>query len=322
MIKSLVLEDRKNLIENPSEERIKKFLSNRRNFIWMDFEKPTKKEYDLLSKIFNFHPLTIEDCKQPAEFPKIDQFEDYIFMIFHRIYSRPKNGSLETVEYNVYLGKNFIVTIHDEPSDNINRTFEKCKEHPKFFAKGVDFVLHEIIDKMVDKYFPLLIYWDERIEKLEDDIIDGRVEEALEKIIKLKRDISELKRGIGPQREVINRLARRDFPFISERAGIYFRDVYDHIMRTYSILDSYRDLLSGVFDAYLSTVSNKTNEVMKTLTVIATIFMPITFIASVYGMNFRFMPELYFPFAYFLVLLAMLIISIGMVIYFRRKEWL
>lgn len=237
----------------------------------------------------------------------------------------------------MYLGRNYLITLHKDESPTVKSVKEKVQNDPKFMARGADFLLHAVIDGIVDKYVSFTDRWDDVIEKVEEDVIAGKKEGALEKIMNLKRKNSELRRSIAPQREVINRLSRRDSPLISERASIYFRDVYDHIMRVYNILESQRDLISGIFEAYLAIVSNemtevsnRMNEVMKKLTIVATIFIPLTFVAGIYGMNFfggdgpnpLNMPELYHPHGHVSVLLIMLFIGVLMLIYFRRKGWL
>jgi len=332
MIKMLALENGKKLIKDMPAGRFKAFLKGRKNILWLDIKNPGKKEFDLLANVFDFHPLSIEDARKPQELPKIDEFNKYILVVFHRIAYNLKTGKIEPKEIDIFLGKNFIVSVHSNSSHGIEDIMDDMEKKPHIMEFGPDIILHRIIDYFIDRYFPLIRYFDGEIDDLEEKIIKGRVggpQAILKKMMKLKRDILELKQSIGPQRVVINRLSRRETPFISARGSVYFRDVYDHILRFYTELETYRDMISSTFKAYLSVASNRMteasnrmNEVMKTLTIIATIFLPLTFITGLYGMNFGIMPELLWDYGYYSILLAMFVIAIGMLMFFRKKSWI
>jgi len=225
-------------------------------------------------------------------------------------------------ELDIFCGKHFIVTVHLSPVKAITACQEKYERNPSLIRRSADFFLHSIIDVLIDSYFPILDYWDDRIDQVEDDILGEEGEDILTEMILIKRNILALRRSLAPQRDVINRLARREFPLISPQASIYFRDVSDHMMRIYNTLESYRDLVSSLFEVHISMISNKMNSIMQRLTIIATIFMPLTFIVGVYGMNFRYMPELRWKVGYLVVWTVMIILGVGMYVYFKRKDWI
>ena len=311
--------ENKKIEKNIPLNDIRKRISRKDCFVWVDLENPTDKEYDFIQKTFKFHPLSIEDCKQPIDFPKIDIFDDHMFVVFHSI--ELEKEELKKKEIDIFCGKNFIVSVHKHISKVTTDLKERYARDPSLAMGGPDFVFHKLIDKVVDNYLPILDYWDDKIELLEDRILEGKAEDALEDISDTRRRILEFKRSVSPQREILNKLARGDSPFVSEDALMYFRDVYDHIMRAFNVLETQRDLIASVFEVYLSVISNKMNEVMKTLTIIATIFMPLTFITGLYGMNFKYMPELSMKYAYFVVVFAMIILGVGMAAYFKKKGW-
>jgi magnesium transporter len=174
---------------------------------------------------------------------------------------------------------------------------------------------------MIEEYLTILDGWDEEMEKLEGEVVTGQTKKSLQKMLKLKKHMRDFKKSIVPQRDIINRLSHPESPFISAKAHVYFRDVYDHVMRAYSIVEDQRDTMTTIFEAYLSTVSNKLNEIMKTLTIIATIFIPLTFIVGLYGMNFKYMPELEWQYGYYMVWTILISVSVVMLFYFRKKGW-
>lgn len=318
----LGLKNGKEIVKNIPQKDYAEFIANRKNIAWIDIQKPTKEDYKMLSEVFKFHPLTIEDCIKFNELPKIDEFKKYLFIVFHSIAFDYKREVFSGKEVDIYLGKNYIVSVHKVIFEAVSKVKEIAEKNTELFSKGTEFILHSIIDEMINHYFPLLDFWDKKIERLENEIIEGRTQRALKEIIKLKREISEMKRIISPQREVVHRLSRGEFKLVSEKAQIYFRDTFDSMSGISSALDSFRDLMSGIFEAYLSTISTRMNVIMQRLTIIATIFMPLTFIVGVYGMNFRFMPEIYWYYGYPASLAAMLAITLGMIFYFRKKGWM
>ncbi len=296
-------------------------LADKNRVIWLDLEKASSSESELLTSCFSFHPLAIEDCISETLLPKIDDFGNYIFLVLHG--SRElADQTFTTVEINFFLGQNYLVTYHDEPSRSINRTRERCLKKGPAMTLGVDFLLHDILDGMVDHYFPVLDRFDETAERIEEAVFANPDSKILNKIFDLKKEVMALRRVTGPQREILNRLSRDSFSVISPKAAIYFRDVYDHLVRISDLVESYRDRVSGDLDAYLSVVSNRLNQIMKILTIFTATMMPLTLITGIYGMNFDNMPELKSPHGYYVVLGVMLVVMTSMILFFKRKKWL
>lgn len=296
-------------------------LADERNRLWVDLEAATPEEAEILSRDFHFHPLAIEDCISETLLPKIDDYSDYIFLVLHG--SRPMTDhAFVTAEMNFFLGSRYLVSYHDEPSRSISRAKERCLRGGPSVTRGVDFLLHEILDGMVDNYFPVLDQFDSIIDRIEEEVFARPDRETLNRIFDLKKEVMHLRRVAGPQREILNRLSRDPFPVISAKAAVYFRDVYDHLARISDLAESYRDLVTGALEAYLSVVSNRLNEIMKVLTVFTATLMPLTVITGIYGMNFENMPELRFRYGYFIVLAVMAAITVGMLAFFRKKKWL
>jgi magnesium transporter len=309
--------------------QIKKILRNKKITVWVDLQKATGKEFKQIEETFNFHPLSMEDARKSIELPKVDNFDDYIFVVLHSISREFKEGYPVKREIDFFLGKNFLVTVHNHSATSMEHLVEILGKNNNRGIKAPDLLMYEIVDFFVDSYFPLLDYWDDRIEALETSIVaQKQLHNVLKDILYIKREILYLKKSIAPERDVINKLSRRDFPFIHPLTSIYFRDVYDHIMRIYAELEMQRDLLSGAFEAYtsvlsnrLNVISNRLNTIMQKLTVIATIFMPLTFIAGVYGMNFHYFPEITWRYGYYLFWAVCIIIGIFMYWFFKKKRW-
>lgn len=322
MIKILALENGKKIIKDLPVSRLKTFLKNNKNKVWINMESPTDSEYKTLIGIFKFHPLEIEDCKKRLELPKIDEFDDHVFIVFHRFSYDFQRHVMKLKEFDIFLNKQYIITFPNEPSETIRDLMQRTTKDSSLLAKGTDFILHSIMDRAVDDYFPILDHWDEEMEKLESDVVTGNIKRTMKDMLKIKRDIRKFKKSMGPQRDVMNKLSHYDLPFLSDKANIYFRDLYDHVFRAYSIVEDQRDTITTIFEAYLSSVSNKLNEIMKTLTIIATIFIPLTFIVGLYGMNFKYMPELDWQYGYYMVWAILIAVSIALLAYFRKKEWI
>lgn len=302
--------------------RISKCLSDRKGLLWVDLEDPTPQEISILSDVFAFHPLAIEDCLSPQlQHPKIDDYGEYLFLIFHAVLPDFPLDITDTVELNIFVGGNFLVTFHRLPLKSLAGAWERAERDERILGKGAHFLLHAILDALVDDYLPILDHMDELIDGIEAEVFKNPTQATLSRIFTAKRDTLYLRRVLAPQREVLLRLSRGEFPLIKEQAAIYFRDVYDHLTRIMDANDALRDLVNGALDTYLSVFSNRMNEIMKTLTIVATIILPLSLVAGIYGMNFAFMPELNWQYGYFFALGVMLVIGLGMLFYFRRRGW-
>lgn len=296
-------------------------LANKRNQVWVDFEGPAPEAAESLSRDFHFHTLAIEDCISETLLPKIDDYGDYIFLVLHGARTMA-DETFVTSEVNFFLGPNYLVSYHDEPSRSISQARERCLRGGPSITRGVDFLLHEILDAMVDHYFPVLDQFDAVIDQIEEEVFAHPDRETLNKIFSMKKEVMHLRRVAGPQREILNRLSRDPLKVITPTAAVYFRDVYDHLARITDLAESYRDLVTSALDAYLSVVSNRLNEIVKLLTIFTATLMPLTVITGIYGMNFENMPELHTRYGYFIVIAVMAAITVGMLAFFRKKKWL
>ena len=283
-------------------------------------------QLDIIEKIgrhFNLHPLLLEDIVNTGQRPKMEDFEDHIFAVLKMLYYDEKDNEIKAEQVSIILGSNFIISFQEREGDVFNPIRERIRNGKGRIRKmGTDYLAYCLMDAIVDNYFIILEKVGEKIESIEEKLITNPTPETLREIHKLKKEMVFLRKSVWPLREVISGLERGESALIKESTGIYLRDVYDHTIQVIDTIETFRDILSGMLDVYLSSVSNRMNEVMKVLTIIATIFIPLTFIAGIYGMNFRYMPEVGWRWGYFAVLCVMLIIGSGMVIYFRKKKWL
>ncbi|MBX7221316.1 MAG: magnesium/cobalt transporter CorA [Blastocatellia bacterium] len=327
--------DGKGLCYTPHTHLAEVWFKRTDGLLWVDFEAPTSQEMELLTSVCGFHPLSVEDVISPEHQPKIDEFDFYLFMVFRSVSLPDREGdscfSLETHERDfcektklaAYLGKDFLVTIHHRPIPAVDEIRRQIDSRDMALEKHLDQVLHAIVDRMVDGVFPVLEAFEERIELIEDSIFHNSTTIHLSYVLKLKRGLLNLRRIMGPQREMLARMSRRDdLPFIQPKTVIYFRDVYDHAARIEESILMLTDLATGVAEAQLSVTSNRMNEVMKFLTIFSTIWMPLTFIAGIYGMNFEFMPELHLRWFYPIVWVVMIVIVLAMLWFFRQKKWI
>ncbi|MGC9308738.1 MAG: magnesium/cobalt transporter CorA [Thermoplasmatota archaeon] len=283
-------------------------------------------EVDILEKIgrhFDIHPLVLEDIMHTEQRPKMEDFDDYIFLIFKMFYYDPTADHLKTEQVSLLLGPNWVISFQEEPGDVFELIRERIRSAKGRIRKmGADYLAYALMDAVVDNYFLVLEKIGEAVEDIEEEVVADPDPETLQHIHRLKRGLIYLRKSVWPLREVISGLERVETDLIDKQTGIFLRDVYDHTIQVIDTVETFRDMVSGMLDVYLSSVSNKMNEVMKVLTVIATIFIPLTFIAGIYGMNFAHMPELEWQWSYPFVWLVMGCVAIVMLIYFRRKQWL
>ena len=310
-------------LDQLSAEQIRDFLATGEGLLWVDIEDATDEDAKLLSNELCFHPLAVADCvSKNIHPPKIDNFEDYLFIIVHGINHNIESDVEETTELALFLGKNYVVTCHDVPLRAVASVLNRVQADVRPMRRGADFFAHDLIDALVDNIMPTIEEMDAKSDQLEAEALHDPKRQTLTAIMQHKRSILALTRVILPQREIVNGLSRGDYPLISERAQIYYRNIYDHLVRIEMLTQGLRDMAESVLSTYLSSVSNRMNEVMKMLTLIATIFIPLTFIAGIYGMNFANMPELQWRHGYFSILIVMAVIGISLVIYFRKRKWL
>src|SRR6266850_3661107 len=305
-------------------EKLPQLLKEQQAIFWVDMEAPSEADDHVLLDIFHFHPLTVEDCRANRHHPKVEEFPDYIYFIVHAVRTDSSPDRFNTVELDGFLGPNYVVTYHHEHFPSIDKVKQSIRSSPVTCQRGATFLLHHIIDGIVDDYLPVMDDFDERINALEDDIFaHGRAnQEILEEILGLKRSVLRLRRISSKQLEVLFRMSHGQFQLISGPVLPFFRDIYDHLVRVTDLAESYRDLISGSLEAYLSVVSNRLNEIMKVLTIFSAIMLPLTFIAGVYGMNFENMPELHSRYGYYGVWGLMILVAFAMLFYFWRRGWI
>ena len=272
------------------------------NLLWVDIEAPVQEIIEpLLEERFGFHELAAEDTLSPTTLPKYDSFPDYDFFIFRTVDVNVSEHASETFKIAAFLGRNFVFTVHRRPLTAADNVYTRLPSDKRMFTRGVDFLLYSIVDQMVDAHFPLLEQIEECVDDLQDKIFEHAHDAQLDELLHLKRDINVLRRHSLPQRELLNQISRGDASFIKSEHLIYFRDVYDHMFRIGETIDVIRDQMTGTMDAYLSVIANRTNEIMKVLTIFSAIMLPLTLIAGIYGMNFEHIPELHwlhgYPFA-------------------------
>lgn len=304
--------------------QLPELLKEQNILVWVDMEKPTLEEDQVLSDVFHFHPLTIEDCRGTRHHPKIEEFPDYLYFIIHGVRADTSSERFNTIELDGFIGRNFILTYHHETFRSINLVKQRVRTSPVPCQRGSAYLLYLVLDNIIDFYMPVMEDFDEAINELEDDIFSMKIKGnvVLENILLLKRNVLRLRRISSKQQEILLRMSRGEFALIEPHMIPFYRDIYDHLVRVSDLSEQYRDLLSGTLDAYLSVVSNRMNEIMKVLTIFSAIMLPLTFIAGVYGMNFDNMPELHSRYGYYTVVIIMLVVAVSMLIYFKRKGWI
>lgn len=303
-------------------------LTDQKGLLWMDFEaSPSEEDEPILLKTFGFHPLAVDDALSESHIPKVDDWGEFVYVVLHAVsFDGVKDGRVETLELDIFLGKNYLVTHHDKPIPAVTSVWNAMQRAERQLRSGTDHLLYRLADEVATSYMPVVEKLDLIIDQTEDDTFAKPTPKTLERIFTLKRATLHLRRIIGPQREVMNKLARDDYTVIDVAEQVYFRDVYDHLVRLYDITESIRDLVTGSMDTYLSVVNNRMNEIMKTLTLITTLFMPLTFVVGFFGMNF-FIPDA--PIsrwvegrAFLLMWLILLTLPAGMYLWMRRRGWM
>ena len=302
-------------------------MQDQTGLLWVDFEAVPKAETEpLLRKTFDFHPLAIDDALNESHVPKLDDWGHYLYIVLHTVVFDQQEEDVDTLELDIFVGKNYLVTHHDQPIEAVNRVWAAIQRDDRFLKNGADHLLYRLMDEIITSFMPVVEQLDLSLDKIEDEIFGKYASGTLEKLFSIKRSVLYLRRILAPQREVLNKLARDKIEAIDESDRIYFRDVYDHLVRMYDITESVRDLVSGALDSYLSVVNNRLNDVMKTLTIITTLFMPISFIASFFGMNF-FQPAIPLGVwtgwtAFLITLLIIILTPIGMFLWMRHRRWM
>jgi magnesium transporter len=281
------------------------------------------KNLEKVGECFKIHPLVLEDILEVGQRPKIEDYDDYLYIVLDSIRPVAEDEKLVSEEISLVLGPHYVLSFHEGNGDIFAPIRDRLlKAKGRIRKLGADYLAYTLIDLIVDNYFVELEKFGDQVEFLEDEVVSRPTPRTLNAVHRFKNDMIMLRKSLWPLREVIARLERRESPLISENLGNYFRDVYDHTIIAIDTVETYRDILSGMLDIYLSSMSNRLNEIMKVLTIIATIFMPLTFVTSLYGMNFKYMPELGWRHGYYVVLGVIVVIAGAMLLYFRKKRWI
>ena len=278
---------------------------------------------DNIGKQFDLHPLVLEDILNTEQRPKMDDMDEYLFIVAKMIYFNSRDDNVKFEQISLVLWENFVLSFQEDLGDVFDPVRDRLRKGKGRIRKmGPDYLMYTLLDALVDSYYDVLEKISDRVENLEGDLLNSPEPETMQVIHHMKRELVFLRRSVWPLRETISRLEKSEVSLIGENTVLFFRDVYDHTIQVIDTIETCRDLVSGMMDLYMSTISNRMNEVMKFLTVIATIFIPLTFIAGIYGMNFEYMPELKWHWGYPAAWAAMIIIGIFFIIWFKRKKML
>jgi magnesium transporter len=299
--------------------------------MWLDMLKPTDEEYALLDEVFGFHPLAIEDSINYVQRPKIESYQHvgdackigYFYMVFHGPDLETFKEKLRTKELDMFVSERYLLTIHDDEFRSVNDVLQRARTDARLVLdQGIDRLLYNILDRITDAYVPILDYLGEQLDEIEDKALREPAPDVLIAISEKKRELLNLRRIVGPQREVVAQLTRGEVPFISMETRAYFRDVQDHLVRTVETVELYRDLVLGARDIYLSSISNNLNQIMKTLTIISVIALPLTVVTSFFGMNFKDMPGTESHWAFWITMAVMAVLEVILFWLFKKKRWI
>ena len=289
--------------------------------LWLDLDDPMSRDLDDLAARYGFHELAVEDCRHHLQLAKLDYYDGYSFIIINSTHYTTQPCEVQVREIDAFLGPDYIVTVHDGSSVAV----EEIQKHVSANAKRLtrpDQVLHALVDIVVDRYLPTLDHMGDTIDEVEDQLLISPTPILLQTIFELKRGLLQFRRAVSSQRELLNLLIRDDSRLIGQDMRIYFRDVYDHVVRAMDLVETYRDLLTGGLDIYLTQMANRTNNIVKALTILATIMLPLTLVTGYFGMNFEYIPMLKDPHGIWYATAGMLVITISMLAFFKLRKWL
>ena len=308
-----------------SDDELRAALASDDGLLWVDILADGREAGErILRDIFHFHPLTIDDCyNEHIDPPKVDDYGEYLFVIVHTVEYEASRNDLRTHELNLYIGRNYVVSLHQSPSRAVDEVMRRARLSSPIVLRGPSFLAHALIDVAVDDFHPVVETVASQVEALEETVLHAPERDKLEEILRMKRIAQRLRRTLAPQRDVLNRLSRGEFPLtITEQSLVYYRDVYDHTFRVQETVESVRDLGESALSIYLSSVNNKINEVMKILAIVTVVFLPLTLIASIYGTNFtETFPGYDWAPGFAGMIATMLIIAAALALLFRWRKW-
>ena len=325
MIRIIYRDSAGNVTVDLAQDQLQRAMQDPNGALWIDLLTPSEQENRLiLEQTFHFHPLAIEDAINDTHLPKLDDYGSYLYLVFHSVRLGQQPMEISTEEVDVFLGLHYLVTMHDADRRSINRAWNAEHHTQGGLARGPAMLLYELLDAQIDSFIPIIDAFEEQLEKLGDDIFlrgeDERV--LLNRLLTAKSSSLRLQRILTPQRELLGRLSTGEYSVVPSSVRIYFRDVYDHLARLSNLAESTRDLAGSTIETHLALVNNRMNEVMKVLTMMSTIFIPLSFVAGIYGMNFEYMPELTWRWGYPMVWGVFIAVAVGMLVFFRHRKWI
>lgn len=321
-MKTLIYDrNEKKLLEKVTLKNIPSYINNTEYLIWADIENPSKENMQFLRDHFRFHPLDIEDCLSIIERPKLDEYDDYFFLVLHIPYFIRQTRRLIPFTVNIFIGNNFLVTVHRGLCKPIQDAFDYLTTNNQILEKGPGYLLHKVIDSLIDYNFPILNKIYRNIQDVEDAIFKKASSKNVKDILLIRTNILTFRNVIYPQRKLLKTLELKDMDFLIEALEVYFSDLVDHVEKIWDTLENYKELIEGVHDAHQSLLSNKINDIMRILTIFSVIILPLTLISGIYGMNIS-LPLGSHAFAFIIIVVSMFIISIGMLVYFKYKDWI
>ena len=308
-----------------SEQELRDALARSDTLAWVDIHTDGRDSGErILRDVFHFHQLTIDDCYNTlVDPPKVDDYGDYLFVIVHNLTYDGAIRRLDRAELDLYIGVNYVVSVHHKPVRAVEEVMRRAQAEHYVVQRGCAFLAHALMDMVVDDYQPIVETIDDDVAAIEELVLDNPRRETLQGVLRLKRSSQDLKRSILPQRDVVNRFSRGEYPrVIPPESLMYFRDIYDHTVRVEEQIETVRDLADSALNTYLSSVNNRINEVMKTLAIVTVIFLPLTLIAGIYGTNFHNVPEYGYHLGYYGMLVVMVVIAVALLAWFRWRYWI
>jgi len=296
-------------------------ISDTQKTIWVDFAKPSQEEAKLLEEGFHFHPIAIDSAMKEGERPKFYSYGNYSFLLMEATAASNKGSVVKLSQFSAFISDNYLITVHQREVNFIEDAINTAKGEPELFSKGVGFLLYNLLDGLIANYFPILDRIDNKLKTIEERIFQRPNQQVLNEIFKLRQEINQIRKSVSNNLDVLSLMLRHDFLQSSEENRMYFMDLYDHLMHLLDMVDMYHDMVFTSMDAYLSSVSNNMNNIMKVLTAITTIMMPLTVITGIYGMNFD-MPEFHWTYGYVWALTLMAVSVAAMTLFLRSRKWL